>query len=119
MKNISLAKRETHNYTSAWKHLDRWSDIGEASVVAFGDESDPDSNGEAGSGWSLVRIDRLEPDFTVQDAIEALADEYSYGCKCEHDCCGHRFGGANGGQVVGELDGKPLVRMATWWALNI
>lgn len=30
-----------------------------------------------------------------REAVDLIREYFSYGCQCEHDCCGHWFGSPN------------------------
>ena len=44
--------------------------------------------------YMVIRLDDPDPsDEDIQEWKQELYDEYRHECSCEHDCCGHWFGG--------------------------
>lgn len=89
-RRFAAYKRLTRKYRSGWSHLDEAVYIGTFKQLQR----------------KLFHVDRHDENriylFNVitpkglksADVRDALYDSYEYGCKCEHDCCGHWFGWA-------------------------
>ena len=79
--------RLTHGYNSGWSHLDKWHSLGEARVIANGKRR------ENFDSYRLLQIvEVIAPGYRHKNVIRALQETMSYGCRCEHDCCGHFSG---------------------------
>jgi hypothetical protein len=85
---FSLSMRLTYGYNSGWSHLDKWHDMGSARIVDLGKHrEDFDSFRQV----QIVQVDA--PGYRPRNVMRALRETMSFGCRCEHDCCGHFFGG--------------------------
>jgi hypothetical protein len=85
---FNLSMRLTYGYNSGWSHLDKWHTLGEARIHAEG------KNREQFDSARVLQIVRVNaPGYRRENVIRALRETMSFGCRCEHDCCGHLFGG--------------------------
>ncbi|KWN05905.1 hypothetical protein WT83_27895 [Burkholderia territorii] len=82
-------KRLTHHYALGWEHLDEHEYLGDFRVLnvryfpsAGGDYDD------LGERVYTIRAPRLLSEADIRDT---LVSELSFGCRCQHDCCGHAF----------------------------
>lgn len=87
---FSLSMRLTHGYTNGWSHLDKWHDMGTARIVDMGKRRQRE---ESYSQTQILEVNA--PGYRPQNIMRALYETLRFGCCCEHDCCGHYFGGAS------------------------
>jgi hypothetical protein len=81
-------KRVTHGFTDGWKSEAEHAHIGEFKELGSNRVSYSD-NGESADR----RITFVAPRGTSsKDAIAVIRNHLSFGCRCEHDCCGHTQG---------------------------
>lgn len=96
---MQLALRETRKYVGQWKHLDRWTDVGNYAVLGIATHERSEDNEPCISQGPVLtytlRIvlcpEILALPLMEQDAkiAQALHDEFtSWGCDHEYDCCG-------------------------------
>ena len=87
MTHYDLQVRETHKYVGTYQHLDRWKDIGRATVIESEVVSkDPDAIEETTVVRNVVTVHSEAPD---DEIAQALRDTFtSEGCAHEYDCCG-------------------------------
>ena len=102
---LTIHRRLSHKYRTAYQHLDQWERLTEITQKAPAVEDWVES--EDGYSWtskvlvtmSLSQLAEAKRHHrsdtgmtfsqTLRSAIESL---YEAGCSCEHDCCGHWFG---------------------------
>ncbi|WP_321966984.1 hypothetical protein [Burkholderia cepacia] len=102
-------KRLTHRYAIGWQHLDEHEYLGEFRVLNV--RNFPLSDGDVedvGERVYTIRVPRLVSD---SDIRAALVSELSYGCRCEHDCCGHTFVNVRHRDVVRVKQRRWVVRV--------
>lgn len=87
-----LQRRQTRRYREAYSHLDQWEQIGTAEIIRS-TKTKIASDGNRHAYLSLIKV-KAEPDATPVEIADAILDTYQQECRCEHDCCGHMFGGA-------------------------
>lgn len=87
MVKFKAQARLTRNYNSPWRNLDQWGE--EFSFKELGGRR-VKLDDDGSFHWSMRVIGSKTRDQAEQGS--ALRDHYEFGCKCEHDCCGHRFG---------------------------
>jgi len=58
-----------------------------------------------------VRV-KVTTELTAEQVRAGLYDEYLKGCSCEHDCCGHLFGG------IHDVE-RPYNRKKNEWILKV
>lgn len=76
--------RLTYGYNSGWSHLDKWHDLGEATVVAVGKPR------ESQDSYRQVQIVEVAcPGYRPRNVVRALESTMVRSCRCQHDCCGH------------------------------
>lgn len=87
--------RDSHKYNADWKHLDSWHDADWQYRVLTSTTID-----EAGleESYTQTTIIKTTDNLTIEDVFTAMSGQMSQGCSCEHDCCGHYFGGLS--QVI-------------------
>jgi len=78
-------KRLTFKYSEGYKHLDRSEYLGTFKVLG-GERLRWSDDGESRDRRLTVVAPR---GVAPRDAVAAIEDAMSYGCQCEHDCCGH------------------------------
>lgn len=76
--------RKTFRYDQGWKELDRYEFVGWFRVLKSRHTESRDQ--DTGKQFLLVRAPSGVQDELV---IDALSNEFSFSCRCEHDCCGH------------------------------
>ncbi len=82
-------RRLTFQFNDSWKDEDEHQYVGEFMILKCRirhPSLQDSSNGEAGERIYTVRVPR---GVSRDDIINALRDSFTYGCRCEHDCCGH------------------------------
>ena len=82
-------RRLTFTYVIGWSSLDEHELVGEFRVLNSRHVRPSDQaaeSGGAGTYFVTVRAPRGAAPEAIQDA---LVNEFSRGCRCEHDCCGH------------------------------
>ncbi len=79
-----LSMRLTYGYNSGWSHLDKWHELGEATVVAVGK---PRENHESFRQIQIVEV--KSQGYRPRNIARALSATMTSGCRCQHDCCGH------------------------------
>lgn len=82
--------RLTHRYSAGWADMDDYEFPGFTVKVVrgrFDQGADFDS-----TQTTAIEITASRP-VTEREIAGALRSQYSYGCRCEHDCCGHLNGG--------------------------
>lgn len=104
---FSLSCRLTHRYNTGWNHLDKWHDIGQARIVDLGKRRDED-HGESYRQLQVIEV--KAPGYRPRNVIRALHETLRFGCRCEHDCCGHYFGGASRIRPLGKNRYAVLIR---------
>lgn len=109
MDSFTLVQRLTFQFNTGWSHLDKYNDIGTATIVRR-DERVWDDNGEAGSQIVVLRVEIDNPPVKFEDIKEAIEDTMSFSCRCEHDCCGHVSGGVS--EVLALDNGDYEVRLS-------
>lgn len=85
---FDLSMRLTYGYNSGWSHLDKWHDMGNARIIAAGKHRE---SHDSFRQLQIVQVDA--PGYRPRNVMRALRETMSFGCRCEHDCCGHHFGG--------------------------
>lgn len=80
-----LERRLTFRYRDGFSDNDKWMPFGTFRVLKQ-QEVWPGSD----SGVRLMTV-KVVSDRPVAEVIEALQTYLTYGCCCEHDCCGHVF----------------------------
>lgn len=101
---FTIDLRKTHGYTNGWAELDEWQPVANAFILKRGerDYGDPEKTTDYGSSYTrtmTVKITKRLPGVSEGDIKRALADTFTQGCRCEHDCCGHWQVYANSWQV--------------------
>lgn len=101
MRRFRAARKLTNRYVPAYDYLDQWIDqdftIKEVcGRVQYGEYWDSGT-----TQWVYLTTSRP----VTRDELEAALVIYDRGCACEHDCCGHMFGGASWTEL------KPLRRL--------
>ncbi len=82
--------RDSFRYNADYKHLDKWHDADWQYRVLTNTNIDDDGLEE---GYTQTIIIDTTDDLTIEDVFSAMSGLMSQGCSCEHDCCGHYFGG--------------------------
>lgn len=96
-------RKLTSRYVPAYSYLDEW-DVQDFFIkevrgrVVYGKDWD-----SGYTQWIYLTTSRPVTRDEMRDALSI----YSRGCACEHDCCGHYFGGACDGEL------KPMRRLRT------
>jgi hypothetical protein len=91
-QQLALQRRLTHHYVPGWAGEDEWQSVGGYSLLRT--RTIPGGDWESW-GWSnTVRVD-ASPGAGKLDIERALLDTFAWGCRCEHDCCGHVQGAAH------------------------
>jgi hypothetical protein len=107
--NFQGYRRLTFSYVSGWSRLDEHEYVGEFRLLNSRHRSPTSKNeeyGEAGTYFMTVRA----PRGASHDAISAaLRVEFSGGCRCERDCCGH----------VQHSAGKPIHKKRRNWVVPV
>lgn len=90
--DITLERRLTHKYRTGWDYLDDWQYIGGARILRAHKVPRPLYYGEDfEDGYRRTFTVRVESGASRRDVVRALEDTFTFGCQCEHDCCGHEF----------------------------
>lgn len=84
----SLSRRLTHKYVTGWDSLDRWHPLGSCQVIAS-KEKPRDEYGESFRRLLIIEVDAEAAKFRPRNIARAISDAFAFGCRCEHDCCGH------------------------------
>jgi hypothetical protein len=84
---FDLHVRLTRKYRIGWDFLDKSHNLGEARIIKSGrDRSDHD-------GFRRCHLLEVRaPGYRPENIEKSIFDSMSFGCNCEHDCCGHFFG---------------------------
>lgn len=87
---LTLSARLTYTYALGYDYLDKWERLGDV-VIKFSREPRVFNEAYDTSRYrAIVRVPsemlKQYPARVIERAIEA---SLSYGCQCEHDCCGH------------------------------
>jgi hypothetical protein len=85
-RQFSLRARITHTYVPGWNDLDKWHDLGVATLARVKPARWAE-NGESYRQLEIVRVD--SPGYRPRNIMRAIEDTMQSGCRCEHDCCGH------------------------------
>jgi hypothetical protein len=83
-------RRLTHTYSEGWSHLDKHEYVGEFKLLNSPRHMPPTLS-EAESGDQGTYLMAVSAPRGVKNKVisEVLQDEFTSGCRCEHDCCGH------------------------------
>jgi hypothetical protein len=84
--------RLTYKYHAGFAHLDDWEILGDAEVFYTKDEED---EYESRKSTALVLLQAPPTEEDKDKWLDAVREHFVHGCQCEHDCCGHYFGGAH------------------------
>ena len=90
-----LSKNVTRKYNPDYAHLDEWEKIGTATLWHQDRQFDEMEYSPDDSYTQEVMAELNEP-YARADVEQALRDQMRWSCSCEHDCCGHYFGGVQG-----------------------
>ena len=83
---IFLSRRMTHRYVGTYRHLDKWRDIGTATLTP---QREVDPGNGYDEGGTYIRWATLPKGIDRDAACRALEDTMSqWGCAHEYDCCG-------------------------------
>jgi hypothetical protein len=89
----------TSQYRSGWSHLERSEYVGAFKLLGNSfDNVIYSADGEHRTRLLSVVAPR---GVKKRDAVKALEFELDYGCRCEHDCCGHWQARARAKKVKG------------------
>lgn len=80
-------KRITHKFNEGWKDLDQQEYIGRFKQLGIKAGGVHYTDDEGSTDMKLTFV--APKGVNAEDAIEVIRNELSYGCRCEHDCCGH------------------------------
>jgi len=83
-------RRLTHKYAQGWAHLDEHEYMGFSVRVVTGRFIRGEKYDDAQT--TALHITTSRP-VTLDEITAAMHLEYSAGCTCEFDCCGHFHGG--------------------------
>jgi hypothetical protein len=83
----------TRKYITSYSHLDNWEFIGQVEYFKSDDYGDESYDEDESVRQDNLVIVYLAESHTREEAESALRDMARKGCNCEHDCCGHYFGG--------------------------
>ncbi|MHA1220156.1 MAG: hypothetical protein ACTSQB_00305 [Candidatus Heimdallarchaeota archaeon] len=100
-------KRLTRKYNADCKELDDWSDEFLEYFEIEGEIIDEQDEGDYSKYLIIVTKKSC---LSEKEIYEFLKDEYVKGCSCEHDCCGHYFGGIN--KVIRILDNRFMLSLS-------
>ena len=93
-------KNVTHKYNADWSHLDDW----EVLDWEWDQINDPDGYDVGDDGVAFNYVIKVKGSCTDEEFYQVMADEYRRGCSCEHDCCGHYFGGVHKIRSLSEVE---------------
>lgn len=86
-------KRTTRRYNPDYAYLDNWEALSWSwSELRFNNVYRYDDD----DGYTQLQHILIKGDAILEDVYEVLRDNNLRGCSCEHDCCGHYFGGVRG-----------------------
>jgi predicted SprT family Zn-dependent metalloprotease len=86
MHKFNGSKRLTHKFNDAWKSEDQWEDVGVFRLLKSRRVQERDE------GYTLLQTIVAPRGVSREDVEQVLRDEFRWSCRCQHDCCGHRFG---------------------------
>lgn len=107
---IALDARLTFHYVQGWRGEDQWAPLAQArltqGVLIAHDEEDYSTTHRhlltfGPRGWQEAKqvyrrvLPRKERPTFVRWLARMVAEHFAYGCRCEHDCCGHPLGSAS------------------------
>lgn len=78
--------RLTHKYVDGYKHLDEEEYKGIFHILSV---SAPQDYDESSDSWARTYRVKAPAGLTREEIEGVLRNEFRYGCRCEHDCCGH------------------------------
>jgi hypothetical protein len=81
----NLERRLTFRYRDGFSDNDEWMPVGSYRKLTYREVWE-----DSDSGVRLMTV-KVASDRPVAEVIEALQRYLTYGCHCEHDCCGHVF----------------------------
>lgn len=94
----------TRKYNPDYKHLDNHEFVG---TMTYG--SDPTRPDTSDNSYEcnvtehyIARVEPVSPHIRVSVIKKAIEDHFRTGCSCEHDCCGHSFGGVRQIKYLGD-----------------
>lgn len=91
MQTFAGYQRQTFKFNDAWKNEDEHEYIGKFGILAVRftpADAHGASYGDVGTYRYTIKVPRGAALATVNNV---LRNEFSGGCRCEHDCCGHQF----------------------------
>lgn len=100
----TISRRLTHRYIPAYAHLDKWEEVGKASILPLVKTDEGNGFDDVGTyrGWVKLHRDMPRRDRDTKSALwQTLADIYGSTCTHEYDCCGCISGHVNYLQFTG------------------
>lgn len=85
--------RRTFRYVAAYAHLDQYEPADTEIRITEGPMNTRHDVCGIPEVSQQIYIRTVSP-MSAADIRDFLSGEYDKGCACEHDCCGHWFGGA-------------------------
>lgn len=107
--NFHGYRRLTFGYSSGWSNLDEHEYVGEFRLLnsrRAAPTTEEEEYGEAGTYFLTVRAPRGASAEAIEDVLRT---EFTNGCRCEHDCCGH----------VQHSAGKPIHKKQRNWVVPV
>ena len=92
----------THKYNPDHQYLDNREFVG---TMTYGSDPtcrDIDTSDGSVTKHYMARVEPVSPNIRVSVIKKALEDHFRVGCSCEHDCCGHSFGGVRQIKYLGD-----------------
>ena len=88
-QNFSGYRRQTFHYVNGWSNLDEHEYVGEFRLLNSRHVPPSDYEAEYGDAGTYFMTVRAPRGVSREAISEALQTEFTTGCRCEHDCCGH------------------------------
>ncbi len=104
----TLATRKTSKYVGEYKHLDEWEPIGTireaaSKIIRRNDKGDDGDPSDGPTYETFVEITLENKDLPEETVKQAIYDYFrSWGCACEHDCCGCTYTSVNDVKKLGD-----------------
>jgi len=93
--------RKTFRYNADWSHLDEWEDaVWSYAIVNQSEQHD----GDLEEGVRVIATIMTDNAVNKDEIEAAFRGELVKGCSCEHDCCGHYFGGLSNVTQLSRLE---------------
>lgn len=90
---LSTERNVSKRYNADWSSNDEFADMDFMAKVVYGKVNQDGDEYDAGYHyWAYITTSRP---ITQEQFDELCYTNFRRGCSCEHDCCGHHFGGAH------------------------